>query len=455
MNLHHPLATSDGEHGAFGTVFKDDIFYDPWVQPSSPAFTALVDRLHADIENRLHDPTKRKSSGQAVENRRKALAAVIANLMRLHEVSSLGAVIVVPLGRPKKDRYSQEHFPAYLVTRMIDDLAALGLLVRSDYEFRKVCTTIRPTPAFAKLAEALGQGPHVGRYAGAETILLKKPSGKRRYQMDRAPKEVSDLADYRDSDTTRRMREEMAAINAALANADIRFMGKAVGGSFMVRQFTMPKSATAESFDWNREGRLYRGFWQNIRRDMRRFIELDGEPVCDLDFKAMHVALAYRTAGAALEGDPYCGIVGPNGEALERGDAKVIVSNLLYRSNRMASFPKDSELVERLRAQGWGRGGDLQPAVEKRHPAIAHMFGHGEGLGLMWAESEILIAVLLELAERGISALPMHDGLMTTLSHKAQTLDIMREASGRVLERLGLGAEPLDVAEKEIIGAGT
>lgn len=434
---------------AVGT--KDDLFYAPWVQSASPSLSTLIDRLHAQLEQKLHDPTKRKSRMSAVSSRREALSSVITNLMRLHEVSSLGAVLVVPLGRIRKDRYTQKQFPAYLVTEMIDELEDLGVLVRNDYEYRRICTTIKPTEEFAKLAATLGSGPHVGRYAGEETIHLKKPVGRIRYTSNQAPKEVKNLVDYADCPTTRRMRADMAIINKGLEKADIRFLARPVGGSFMVRHFSLPRDMADSSFKWDREGRLYGGFWQNMRKDMRKFIELDGEPLCDLDFKSMHVALAYRLSYAAMaEGDPYVGIKGLCGESMQRDDAKAVMANLLHRSTCMTSFPRDRDLVSSLRMGGWEKGRDLQAAVERRHPAIAQMFGRALGLKLMWIESEILVTTLLRLAAEGVSALSLHDGIMCGRSQKGNVVAAMRSASSQVLAGMGLGAKPLEIIEKAI-----
>jgi len=65
----------------------------------------------------------------------------------------------------------------------------------------------------------------------------------------------------------------------------------------------------------------------------------------------------------------------------------------------------------------------------------------------------MLKAVLLELANVGVSVLSMHDGLLCCASEKRRVVEAMIAASNRVLADLALGDEPLEVVEKAIIGA--
>jgi len=47
------------------------------------------------------------------------------------------------------------------------------------------------------------------------------------------------------------------------------------------------------------------------------------------------------------------------------------------------------------------------------------------GYGLMFTESRVLTAVLAELMERGIVALPLHDGLLCAQSRKEEAAEVM------------------------------
>ncbi|WP_244031535.1 hypothetical protein [Methylobacterium sp. E-016] len=60
---------------------------------------------------------------------------------------------------------------------------------------------------------------------------------------------------------------------------------------------------------------------------------------------------------------------------------------------------------------------------------MAGVFETGIGLRLMFRESQVLVAALLTLADKGIPALPMHDGLMVAGSKDDLAARIMGEAA--------------------------
>jgi hypothetical protein len=86
----------------------------------------------------------------------------------------------------------------------------------------------------------------------------------------------------------------------------------------------------------------------------------------------------------------------------------------------------------------------FKSAAADAHPAIVPLFDTNVGFELMALESQILVGVLLELASKGIAALPMHDGIMVAERHKEAAIETMLTVS-----RLKAGRE-LPVAEKPI-----
>jgi hypothetical protein len=86
----------------------------------------------------------------------------------------------------------------------------------------------------------------------------------------------------------------------------------------------------------------------------------------------------------------------------------------------------------------------LRTAILDEHPALGKAFGRRLGYGLMFAESCVLMAVLEELMQRGIVALPLHDGLLCAQSRKEEAAEVMRrkaiEVTGATIpveEKLG------------------
>jgi hypothetical protein len=67
----------------------------------------------------------------------------------------------------------------------------------------------------------------------------------------------------------------------------------------------------------------------------------------------------------------------------------------------------------------------------ERHPVIAECIGKGLGFHLMHTESEIMVRVLTTLLSEGVTALPLHDGLLVRRSHASTRRWRWRRFRGR------------------------
>ena len=56
---------------------------------------------------------------------------------------------------------------------------------------------------------------------------------------------------------------------------------------------------------WQRGGRFYRGWWQQIDKEDRCKIYINDQPTLEVDFKAFHPNLLSNELGGKLSGDPY------------------------------------------------------------------------------------------------------------------------------------------------------
>jgi len=56
---------------------------------------------------------------------------------------------------------------------------------------------------------------------------------------------------------------------------------------------------------WERGGRFYRGWWQQIDKEDRCKIYINDKPTLEVDFKAFHPNLLSNELGVKLSGDPY------------------------------------------------------------------------------------------------------------------------------------------------------
>lgn len=178
-------------------------------------------------------------------------------------------------------------------------------------------------------------------------------------------------------------------------------------------------------------GRMLGGFWINRPKAWRfERLRLAGERIAECDFREMNLRLAYRHHGIAW---PFaadeCGYTAGDGgrpgfKAITnaRLQAECPFSDSAERANVRAQFPPGTKLAA------------VRAAIEVRHAplAAAGAFESGLGARLTRAESDLMVAVLLECRRRGLPSLPVHDCLCVPSSRANEAAAVMEELAERV-----------------------
>lgn len=227
----------------------------------------------------------------------------------------------------------------------------------------------------------------------------------------------ADKVDYEDTDQTRQYRREMEDINAWLREADISISpflarrGVDADDSHLRRYFTR------QSFQLG--GRLFGGFWQSLTKEERRnHLYINGERVEALDYGQMAPRILYGLAGAKPPEDDVYSLLGLESH---RKGVKKVFNAVLFAEKRLTRFPRDTRALFRRSI----KIGDVIERLENAHPAVKHLFFTGVGHQLQYVESEILVDVLLDMRERGLVGLPVHDAVLVPVSTVDQVREIM------------------------------
>lgn len=181
-------------------------------------------------------------------------------------------------------------------------------------------------------------------------------------------------------------------------------------------------------------GRFYSHWAQGLPGELRRFIRINGEPVMELDFKAIHPTLLYAERGLTFEGEMY---VPPGWPGEFRPVFKLLMLAAINADNRADAVKgarydlnQDYDLLadfpECLRDR-W-----LVPAFEAlaiMHKPIADYFFTGAGLWLQRKDSDIAERVMLTLLDKGIVAVPVHDSFLVAHTHTEALREAMLAAS--------------------------
>jgi hypothetical protein len=194
---------------------------------------------------------------------------------------------------------------------------------------------------------------------------------------------------------------------------------------------------------WDRGGRLYcrtANSFQTLPKRERRALLIDGEPVVELDYRALHVTMLYADQGEKLgECDPYATIAWGDRElrrvakrlvlvALNAKDRRTTIGRLM-EDWRLGEFPGMDHLTPRgfrdCLEELW------DDALEVLAP-IADSFGSGVGLTLQNRDSAMMLDILEELViDHGIVCLPVHDSVIVPRKHAGLAKRVMERVFRR------------------------
>jgi DNA-binding MarR family transcriptional regulator len=418
---------------------------DPWLTsapaPAGTPLTALVNLLAFK-----HLPAATRAN--AKQRRLEVLSTVLANFI----CSPPPHAIAVPQGRLATTRYDRPVITGRQLKPTLDALEPAGLIIRHKHQWKKRRTIIEPTAALAALiATHKVTTAAIVRLPGEEVIILKMRQARNATANDDGEDDQStikstnddsgDLIDYPDDCQEATFeRSRLRKLNEFLFKQDIRVIG--IDCPPPPKPFKRIFSTSGPIITFNKHGRLYAGqigaWHQALPKDQRHLIRINGEPVCDLDFTSIHLRLAYAEAKCTPpDGDLYAipalGLL----EASHRPAIKIVISAMLSRTGELTKLPPEAR---QLLPREW-TGPRIAQAIKEYHAPIAHLFGIDKGIEFMWQDSEILMLVLERLMDKGIPALPMHDGIMVQESAKDVAIEIM---SGASRELVGV-ALPVDL----------
>lgn len=422
-------------------------WFDQWLIARGQPLKQLVTDILQVVESREQRVRARRPDDQ--NNHQRMIEGVVCNLAYATLSPSPTGWLAVNTrnGAEGKSRYDNRAF-GKPYRELLDLLAEEDLLERQiSGAIRGEVSSIRPTQRFADMVQPLAlKLVDFASDPSREVILLSRVA--RSYSAEtRRTSKLKKLIDYDDTLISQAYRVAVRELNAFLDAADIEFLDDGMEplvdphSRMLTRRFTIFDEQVT-GFD--QVGRLFGGFWMTLKRERRKQIRINGEPVAELDFSSMFTRLAYADLLLpAPEGDQYAI---PGLEA-HRDGVKLAMNCFLFdESLKRRSWPQDmsfgletggevatgDDASENKLPDGWSVA-RTKKAILSIHPALGRAWGRGLGYRLMWRESEILMAVLRELIDRGIPALGLHDGLLVPVSSTASVLQVMRTVSKQVV----------------------
>lgn len=237
------------------------------------------------------------------------------------------------------------------------------------------------------------------------------------------------LLEYKDTAKTYRMRAILERVNKVNSKSDIRY-----------KEYKLSTSLHAifiESFSLY--GRMHsRGYmhYQGLSGYEREDITINGNPVVELDFSALHPNLLYAKEGIQypLDKDPYAAI---DDKPKLRPFFKQVLLRLLNSKDVKTAkkaidywfYLNQSEAMA-LSKTGYTRETSLLliETFQKVHAPISNYFCSGKktGLQIMNKDAQIALSVIGYFARKNIPILSIHDSFMIEAKYKHELYLVMK-----------------------------
>jgi len=239
----------------------------------------------------------------------------------------------------------------------------------------------------------------------AETIILRDKVDGRKV-----------LQEYEDTPATERHRANLKKINSCflkhwcdlevqdteVANLEARIANHATKQPIDFSQRTLVRIFSNGSF--KQGGRFYRGWWQNVPSEYRKYITIDEKRTAEFDFSQLNPHLLYHSNYKVLgSDDAYDRVL--DGE--HRKIVKQAFNAMVQASTPLKSCPEEIDMSGL--EMSWA---ELRDRIIKAHKPIADHFFKGVGNHLQFMDSNIAERIMLHFAGMDAPALPIHDSFI-------------------------------------------
>ena len=267
-----------------------------------------------------------------------------------------------------------------------------------------------------------------------ETIILKAPVPNVPDQAEKALKE------YSDTPNSDQIREYLKLINQNMLShwydlyaADDTYvlMQKEIAtrrarnkqDKDKLQPVNLSKRTLRRVFgrgSFERGGRFYCVWWQNIPSAYRSVISINGKPTIEMDYSQYHPNILYNLHQAVLGNeDAYDRILGHE----HRDLSKQIFNACLNASKELKRPPKGMKISHT--GKTWK---DIKRCLFAAHPQIKEAFFKDQGMAVQYYDSQMAEQVMLNFAKAQKPILPVHDSFLVLLDDEELLLKEMQAA---------------------------
>ena len=288
-----------------------------------------------------------------------------------------------------------------------------------------------------------------------EVIILKGKDDKK-------------IIDYVDNKLTMRMRDDVERYNRFIEDVqlDVSIRDKEIPENIYLHRKALYRVFNNSRF--NQGGRFYGAWYQGYERWIRERITLDNKETVEIDFRGLHIILAYAMVGIDFhastgEDDPYLikdleysaedlykyrnlikttFLIMLNAKS-ENSAVKAVFSK--WKDNKEKSSVEKTEYPENV---SHGQIKKLMVWIKNTHQPIAKLFNSGIGLDMQFLDSEIANRVLMKMIDKEMPVLPIHDSFVCKKQDEKVLREIMIDSLHEQLKAMKL--KPIEVRLKHV-----
>lgn len=439
-----------------GSINRNSVrLYWDWVPQPGPLMAAIDDLYQEFLD---FEPTrKRERSRKSTAGLKETLARLVAELWVCHERAATWW-IAYPRGSDSYQagsRYRPSCVTLNRLREVTDFLSGAGYatsVVSQSYGGFEIGEAEGDKPMLSRLRAT----PQLTRWLSTYDLDLDQCvlfSPNETIVMREAPKKTKGGkrwvdVDYVDDAEAVRRRAQLSRWNEAVATRRVL-----AAGDPNHKRGRHCKLRRLHNGAWDLGGRYYGGWWQQLSKDDRLQITIDGEAVVELDYGSLHPRLCYQLEGIPLAADfdPYDVQGVPKDH---RWVLKILFMQLLnIKGNQRPQIPDDAKGIYKT-TESYQL---TVRAMEALHAPIKGFFRKGpSSLRLQAIDSDMAEFVMERFSRLGKVVLPVHDSFIVAASDEVLLRQTMTDAYIEVLWRLLPSATIADpIIRKEVpVGKG-
>jgi hypothetical protein len=336
----------------------------------------------------------------------------------------------------RHSQYAPSWFTRSVVTQVIDGVVdegwALGRKTKPSRHATKR-STIWPTP---KLKAALPVLRKRDLRQNLRNVILLRDEDKK-------------LVHYPETSETRAMRRQVVEQNEALASVGIGICDITELGLYLAsngRSVNTLRCALYRVFNrsrWDLGGRYYGGYWQQLPKEERAKVTLDGAATFEHDISACHLRMAYARVGAAIpHTDPYrLEVLTSLLNAPEDVCRRVVKQAVLILINAETAPSAHRAIGRHLSAANLPRdkAKEVIALIKASMPELKPVWHSGLGLELQRYDSDVAMRVMRSMRKKGVPVLPVHDSFIVPILAEQQLKEAVEREFDVCLSKLRSG----------------